>query len=239
MKLLELCEPLFQYICRLNRSSRKGGMHDYARVRAEIEAIFKEIKAKASTSADLAVHYEKVELPLIFFVDSIIAESPLAFAQVWHNNRLAYDRKELAGDDEFFRLLDETVADKSEAGAERLAVFYTCLGLGFAGAYADQPQFIRQKMLQCSARMRGMMDADDQSRICPEAYEHLDTRNLVEPPGTKLLGIGIALVGLIIVLFIANIVLFSSTAKELTRKLDRVRANAAATDAAVSRDSGK
>ena len=25
MTLLELCEPLFQYICRLNRSARKGG----------------------------------------------------------------------------------------------------------------------------------------------------------------------------------------------------------------------
>ena len=32
MTLLELSEPLFQYICRVNRSARKGGNYDLAQV---------------------------------------------------------------------------------------------------------------------------------------------------------------------------------------------------------------
>ena len=48
-----------------------------------------------------------------------------------------------------------------------------------------------------------MMDADEKSYICPEAYENVDDRDFVEPPSTKLVGIGIALIGLIIVWCIA------------------------------------
>ena len=50
MTLLELCEPLFQYVCRLNRSARKGGSYEPTRVRAEIDALFEEAKAKAAAS---------------------------------------------------------------------------------------------------------------------------------------------------------------------------------------------
>jgi type VI secretion system protein ImpK len=219
MTLLELCEPLFQYVCRLNRSSRKGGMHDYTHVRAEIEGILKEMKTNAASRPELITQYEKVELPLMFFVDSMIADSRLSFAGNWHKNRLAFDRGELAGDDKFFDLLEETLQDQTDQGGERLAIFYLCMGLGFVGAYFDQPPYIRQKMVQCSARMRGMVETDELTRICPEAYEHIDTRNLVEPPGTKLLGIGVALIGLIIVLFVANIILFRSSSQDLTGKL--------------------
>ena len=39
MTLLELCDPLFQYICRFNRSARKGGHHDLIQVRQEVKAM--------------------------------------------------------------------------------------------------------------------------------------------------------------------------------------------------------
>ena len=32
MTLLELIEPLTQYVCRLNRSARKGGQFEHAQV---------------------------------------------------------------------------------------------------------------------------------------------------------------------------------------------------------------
>jgi hypothetical protein len=66
------------------------------------------------------------------------------------------------------------------------------------------------------------MDKDEESRICPEAYEHTDTRDLVEPPGAKLLAIAIALVGLVIVVFVANIYLFRITSEDLVKALDTI-----------------
>ena len=222
MTLLELCEPLFLYMCRLNRSARKGGSHEYARVRAEVEGIFKEMKAAADTEPGLVGQYERVEEILMFFVDSMVAESPLPFSSEWHGDRLAYIRNELAGDEKFWELLDETLQDRSSEATERLSVFYTCMGLGFTGFYAGQPEYLRKKMLQCSDRLQGIIDTDEERRLCPEAYEHLDTRDLIEPPGAKLLGIGLALLGLIITLFVANIYLFRITSDDLVKALQAI-----------------
>ena len=135
---------------------------------------------------------------------------------------MASERNELAGDEKFFDLLDEELADPSEDAAERLSVYYTCLGLGFTGVYIGQPESIRKLMLRISGRISSMMDADEEAFICPEAYENVDTRNLIEPPGTKLGGIAIALVGLIIVWFIAGVCLLKGTSDEVAKAIKTI-----------------
>src|SRR5258706_5551975 len=116
MTLLELTEPLFQYVCRLNRVARKAGAAptgettfltranatqaapsgqfrgglDYAVVRSEIKALLDELRQKSNSDIRLAAQFQKMELPLLFFVDSMIAESTLGFAAQWNQHRLAY-----------------------------------------------------------------------------------------------------------------------------------------------------
>ena len=222
MTLLEICEPLFLYVCRLNRSARVGRSPEISQAREEVKELFDEMKSKSSSDVRLLEQYEKIELPLIFFVDSMIEESDLGFASEWGNNRLAKEKNELAGDDRFFELMEDTLVDTSEAATERLSVFYTCLGLGFTGAYFGDHEYLRKRMMEMSARIRKMMDTDENARICPEAYQNLDTRDLVEPPGKKLLGIVIALVGMVFVLFIANFYLFRLASDDLTRALHTI-----------------
>ena len=223
MTLLELCDPMFQFVCRLNRSARKGARPDLDQVRDEVKAIFAQMRSTAASAPALVGQYEKIELVLIFFVDFMVKSSALPNAGEWQE--LAYERKELAGDEKFFDLLDETLADRSDAAGERLAVFYTCIGLGFTGWYTGQPEYLRRKMMECSARIRAHVDSDHLAKICPESYEHVNTANLIEPPGSSLVGIGIALVGLVIVLFVANAYLYHSTSSELIKSLKRIVAN--------------
>ena len=221
MKLLELCEPIFQYVCLLNRSARRGANYSMQQVHAEIKNRFEQIKSQANTDPTLAGQYEQVERVLVFFVDFMVKESNLSFANDWQE--LAGELwGEMAGDEKFFDLLEETYVDKSKAASERLAVFYTCLGLGFTGFYTGQPEYLRQAIMQCASRIGNMMDADENARICPEAYENVDTSNLVEPPSRKLLGIGIALVGLIIVLSIANFFAYKAKSQELGDALENI-----------------
>jgi len=220
MTLLELCDPLFQYICRFNRSARKGGHHDLHQVRQEVKAMLVDMKSRAQGQPGLAGQFEKIDIVLMFFVDFMIKSSPLQNAGEWQE--LAFDRKELAGDEKFFDMLEETLADRSEPASERLAIYYTCMGLGFTGWYTGQPEYLRKKMLECSTRIRGLIDTDQTARICPESYQNVDTSNLVQPPSASLVGIGIALVGLIIVLFIANAYMYRSSSSELTRALDSI-----------------
>lgn len=219
MNLLELCEPLFQYICRLNRAGRKGGQFEFLTARNEIKALLDQVTSRAATDARLKAQAKAVELPLIFFVDSMIAESPLPFAAEWNKKRLAYERNELAGDEKFFDLLEENLRDPSDESSERLAIYYTCLGLGFTGWYLGQPEYLRKKMLEMSTRIRRLIESDPTVRICPEAYDSTDTRDLIEPPTRSIGAIAIAFVVLMLTTIVANYYLFHKASEELTDSL--------------------
>ncbi len=225
MTLLDVCEPLFQYVCRLNRLGRKGGSVDAGQVRAEIRGLLSDMRAKAE-GAGQGGQFEKVRLPLIFFVDFLIRESRLPFASSWKN--LAYDEKELAGDEKFFELLEETLADGSDAASQRLAVFYTCIGLGFSGVYIGQPEVLKRKNMEIAARLRGQIESGSASRICPDAYENVDTRVLTRPPGRSLVGIAVVLIGLVLVLFAVNITMYRSASSSMKRALEAIEKQAAA-----------
>ena len=220
MTLLELCEPIFQYVCRLNRLARSGSTLEMDQVRNEIKKIFETIKTEALNHAELVSQYEKIELPLLFFVDFTIKESKLTFAYDWYE--MGRERNELAGDEKFFDLLDENLADPSDAATERLVIFYTCIGLGFTGVYTGQSESIQRLMSKISARISGMIDADEKSYICPEAYENVDERDFVEPQSTRLVGIGITLIGLIIVWSIAYFCLLKWTLDDVSESLDTI-----------------
>lgn len=220
MTLLEVCEPIFQYVCRLKRSAGKGCTMPIETLRSGITRVFEEVGASAAKEPGLTDLYEKVRLPLIFFVDFMIRESNLAFRSGWVP--LAGDENELAGDEKFFDLLDAELLDQSQGATERLTVYYSCLGLGFSGFYLGQPEAIEDLMARIAGRISGMMDPDERPRLCPQAYEHTNTEDHTEPPSTKLMGIGIALIGLIVVWFISYVLLFGVARKNVQSMVDAI-----------------
>ena len=151
---------------------------------------------------------------------------PLPWAREW--KELAFERKEMAGDEKFFDLLEETLKDRSPAANERLAVFYCCLGLGLTGWYTGQPEYLRRKMKEIAARLQAAGQFTETQKICPDAYDKVDTRDLIEPPGTKLVGIGIALVGLLIVFFFTYGFLYHDSANALRRAFSTISTNSKA-----------
>ena len=144
MKLLELYEDLFQYVCRLNRAAKTPAHPEYARVRSEVKDLLAQVLRNAASDVRLLNQAKSLELPMIFFVDYLACSSRLKFATQWAENRLAKERNELSGDEKFFDLLEAELKDTSEEAAERLAVYYVCLGLGFMGMYQTQPEQIRR-----------------------------------------------------------------------------------------------
>jgi type VI secretion system protein ImpK len=224
--LLDVCEPLFQYVCQLNRSARKGGDLDESHVRSEIKTLLGEIKSKSQNDPQLTAHLAsdrgQIYLVLLCFVDFIVRSSNLSFAPAWLD--LAEEEEhERAGDEKFFEVLETTLREKSDAARDRVAVFYTCIGLGFTGLYTGQPEILRKKMLECAARLRGMIKADETSRICPEAYT-ADTRILFKRIGSSLMGIGIALGVLVVALLVANVYLYVDGSAQLAKPLNDIHA---------------
>ncbi len=221
LRLLDLCEPLFQAVCRLNRMARKGTSTDYATARSEIQSLLEDLGQRARSDLALSEAFRKVEMPLIFFVDSLISESSLPFASEWNRKRIAYERNELAGDEKFFDLLDETLREGRDAD-ERLAVFYTCLGLGFAGWYAGQPEFLRKKMLEIAPRVKAFVDADEAGLITPDSYQHTNTANLPMPMSASLVPLLIVIIGLFLVVGAVNIFTFRTASAELNAALETI-----------------
>jgi type VI protein secretion system component VasF len=245
MTLLELTEPLFQYICRLNRLGRcagaaaqgdsafftkgatsagslKGISLDYHVVRAEIKAQFEDLMRKAGSDHRLEGQIKTMEMTLIFFVDSMISESALPFASQWNQNRLAYDRNELAGDEKFFDLLEETMKDPSPDASERLAIYYSCIGLGFSGIYFNQPEYLRKTMLTIAPRIRDLMETDHSARICPDAYEGVDTRDLVQPPGSRMVLVVIIFLCFSLAALTTYFLLYREASKNLSTAMEEI-----------------
>jgi type IV/VI secretion system ImpK/VasF family protein len=224
MTLPELCEQLFQYVCMVNRVARtpRGVDLDFPALRETVQLAFSRLEENSKGDPRLHAQFKRVEMPLIFFVDSMIAESALPLAPQWHKNRLAYERGELAGDEKFFDLLDETLAEPGAEADERLMIYYTCLGLGFTGWYAGQPEYLRQKMNVLAKRLDSSIDRQQTARLTPEAYEHLDERDLVEPPGIKLATLGIVFAGLLFTVAAVNFYLFREASSTLAESLRQI-----------------
>jgi len=228
MTLLELCEPLFQYVARLKRLARMNRSLEMSQVRSDIKRLFADMRAGASSIEGSSRQYEDVELPLLFFVDFMVKESNLSFSADWAE--LGRERNELAGDEKFFDLLDETLTDASDEASQRLAVYYTCLGLGFTGIYAGQQDSIRRFMTQIAPRISDIMDPDETSPICPEAYENVDARDFVEPAGENLGRIGIVLVGLLVLWCIASLFLFRDASEVVDDAINTITENKSTSD---------
>ena len=224
MTLLELCEPLFKYVCFLNRSVRKGAHLDAADVDSELERILGEIKSAARATPGLAEQYEKVELPLIYFVDNVIASSPYPFAESYQ--RLAYkpQRDVVAGDEEFCIELNNALKEPDSASViERLAVLYTCVGLGFTGFELSDPAVRQQRMSQIARRIRPLLDSKQRERITPQAYEHTLRDNLVPPPVGPVWKVGLALAVFVVIVVVATGWLYKTRVGVLTTTLEQIK----------------
>ena len=222
MKLLELYENLFQYICRLNRVAKTHAQPEFSRVRSEIKELLSEASRNASSDVRLLNQVQRVELSLIFFVDNLICTSRLKLASQWAENRLAQERNELAGDERFFDFLDQDLKDTSDDAVERLAVYYACLGLGFTGMYQGQNDHIRRYMEQIFSRIRQWIDNDPRTKICEEAYKFTDTRVLTEPPSNKIILVALIFGFLSLSVMIVYYALYAKAVGRLSDSVDTI-----------------
>lgn len=227
MTLVEIAEPLFQYIAKINRLGKAGGTLSQRQVRDEVKSILAEIRGKADKEG-LGGQFDKIELPLIFFADHMVRESRLAASWGsqggWKN--IAEERREMAGDERFWDLLEETLLESGDGPNQRLACFYTMVGMGFTGIHVMQPDLLRRKMREIAARVRGLVESDTAAKITPDAYENVDTRSLTQPPARRLIGMVIVLVGMVLTLAVSYVMVFKARTGELTDVLTKIREEA-------------
>jgi hypothetical protein len=231
LTLADLCEPLFQHMCRLSRAARKSAESgagsvaigsDPDEVRSGIKQQFQEMQERASREGILD-QFDRVRLPLVFFCDYFIQNSQLPFAHEWRAMaEVDEDPPHMAWYQEFFSMLEETLEEKSDAADERLVIYYTILGLGFKGYFEDNPKMLQDKMRDIAKRIRNRIEPETSSDICEQAYKYTDKRELSLPAAKTLTPIALALVGLIGTLFFLNLYLFHSAAGDIQKATQAV-----------------
>ena len=222
MTLLKLCDPLFKYVCFLNRSSRKGAPIDATHAEAEVETILSEIRSRANSIPGLAEQYERVELPLTFFVDNVVCTGPSPLSDNWQ--RLAYKKDRVTGDTDFCDELDALLEEpETPSTNERLSVFYTCVGLGFTGDRLADPALRQKRMAQMARRLRSFMELEDRAKVTPQAYAHTLRDMLIPPPVAPVWKLGVALLGLVLTLAILNAYLYREQSGKLVNTLHKMQ----------------
>lgn len=220
MKALSQYQELFDYVALLLRWLRQGGAPDPDKVRNEVKKQLARIQRSVQGDPLQKSVFQHVRLPLIFFVDHVIVESQSKLAEFWRENRLAFEENELAGDEKFFDIVEELLGNPAADATEALAVLYTCMGLGFAGWYTNQPEQVRELMETIAQRLP--VGLEPQSLIAPAAYLSLDTRNLIETGRTKIGWMVMAFLCAMVVSVIASFLVFHLATQKMTQSLDEI-----------------
>jgi hypothetical protein len=77
-------------------------------------------------------------------------------------------------------------------------------------------------MFTIAQRIKRWLEADEAAKICPDAYQGVDTRDLTEPPSRKVLVISLIFACLIVACVISYIWLYHRSAGELTASFDAI-----------------
>jgi type IV/VI secretion system ImpK/VasF family protein len=226
MTLLDIYEDLFACLCRLNRASKAPTHPNYDRVRSDILELLQKAAQNAGSDVRLLNQVRALELPMIFFVDNMICTSRLNFAPQWADNRLAVKLKnELAGDERWFEFLENDLHDSSEEARERLAVYYTCLGLGFTGMYVAQPEKLNGYINQIYPLISPFMNRNPASKLTEEAYKYTNTTVLTEPPGKMLVVVTVVFIFLALSTVAVYCVLYYNASEDVSRYIDQTVTN--------------
>ncbi len=222
MKLLNIIEPIFIYICDFNRIVRSGSRPMLNKVQADIKELRDNANIAVAADSSLRDSYDKIELPLVFFIDYMIEQAGF---REWEENRIAVNEfGRRAGNDEFFDYLTNAEGETGDPADERLAFYYTCLGLGFLGMYEDVPDEVQKIMTRLEPRVRPYIDRQLSAKITPDNYKHTNTEELSYEASSGYLGLILFSVCMLIAVFVTVSILYSSSKSELTDAIKTINA---------------
>jgi type VI protein secretion system component VasF len=163
----ELCRPVLGALCNYRQLNRAGIPPSLEKFRQDIEASLEDAKHNAAADPALDRDYERIERPLVFFIDFMVKEGNFPFSRDWRE--LGRNYNELSGDEKFFNLLSNALKDPEARNT--IPLFYTLLGLGFEGM--QDRGYIEKTMRECAARLSGELDIREEPILPIKAEERL------------------------------------------------------------------
>jgi type IV/VI secretion system ImpK/VasF family protein len=222
--LIDICEPLFLYLCLINSEARSNNIQELTceKVKEDIYLILEQICNTSKDDSNLSRQFLQIELILLFFADSIIYNSKLPFTDQWALNRIAYDKKEMAGDKKFFDIAEKYLKEPTLDSYEWLKIIYRCLSLGFTGIYRGKPDKIKYLMERIHIRVPSIHKSEFNDKLFSDAYENVDMRNLRARKWLSPKRIAAIFTGLILIYLILSYFIYSSVSGKFLNLIKEV-----------------
>jgi len=195
--LLEHLQPIFLYVCEQHRLAKEGDntATAYETVKQTVLEKIAAIEQSAKSDPVLRQHLDRLKEPIFWYLDGTFGspDNAFPFRHKWNDQRLADYGEDgnLSGDDAFFDELNKELENdpRDESSNERLAFYYTALGLGFTGRFfkrnPDHRKELKSYMQRIYPRVARYVDADASGKVTPEAYRFTDKRDFVAPSRDK------------------------------------------------------
>src|ERR1017187_10128484 len=222
--LIEFCEPFFLEVGNVLRR-QVDSVGDAWKVRNQLKLYLDDLyeSAKKRNSASLLTDYQRIEPVLAFFADDVINASTLPFADKWKETMLLASDVRIGIKDgriRFFQELDATLNGGAMA-AQRLAVFQSCLGLGFGGVHRGNTDKLRDYADRILQQLEFRLTSA-QDRVCAEAYEYTQAERLCNPITQRFWAIGIVCGGLILATLITYCWICHDASGQIARVLGEI-----------------
>ena len=220
--LSDVCEPIFTFMCGFNRAvrDRHCASPSLKVVQSVVDRVFRQT-AQAAVHAGLEDQYHKVRPALVYFVDVMIWSSCAPWHSEWPLLSHAEYGVQVPGT-EFYSLLRETEADRSEAATERLEIFYTCLALGFQGMYQDDERELRGILAGLANRLNVPDGAELKRTICgSESYRVLDKQMPAKPGWEFGMKVMVLSLGALVASVALNFVVYGLTTRYIHEQIGR------------------
>ena len=245
-RILDVCEPIFLYICELSRLRREGvpgesAAFRFAGVRRRVEGLLASCQEVAGASNRLQDQWNVIEKPLCCFLDAMIeeilgsrnGEDPLACATEWANQRLADIKFSIVtGDDAFFEFMEEELSRRDTDGdaRERLEFYHACMALGFTGKFRDDPEGLDNCRQRVAGRIQHLLKKGPNEQYTPLAYDNVNAARLNLEPQPVLWGVAILTFTVVAFFFIATAWLYRDSSRNLETAIKGITDYGKATD---------
>ncbi len=144
-----LLRPVLIFVSECRRFKLFGHEVDMRTVVVQLRRLLDDTRNRAKADEELAKSFERLEKPLLFFVDFMMKKGDFSFSAAWRE--FSREANELSGDEKFFDCLDAVLSDP-ESQVD-LYAYYLLMGLGFDGMYRGDPAEIESRMLACAEKL--------------------------------------------------------------------------------------
>jgi hypothetical protein len=235
--MLEACEPVFVFVCQMNRMRHMRAKFDVSRLQRDAMAALEQAKANAEAMGlgdefnvaepgnnDIELSTIGVHRTLCHLIDDTAWRFDGQLRQAWKQISAGAPYHDQGWADLFFKHLEYLLDNPADQTRGRREVMLRALELGFNGDRNREPQTLNDYM----GRLRDSLGIDDSARSLPALITgkpFIEEKAVEPPPSVRIKQSGVtlvAIIGFVIIAYFGAFYFATLTVKQTTKAIQDV-----------------